>query len=136
MTEPAPDLAVLAAIVGRQSADLSVYAEFLLTSLTGALPPEQVTVERERGRFGRVKDDAQVLGVTVRLGERAYALHRVKAGAAVSATVIHEVAGVVLSTKTVGLEEWSHAVAAGLTELTQSNADAAQALSRLTRFTV
>jgi hypothetical protein len=136
MSEPAPDLAVLAAIVGRQSADLSVYADFLLTSLTGALPPERVTVERERGRFGRVKDGAAVLAVTLRLGERTYGLRRPKLGAPVTPTVIHEVAGVVLSTKTVGLDEWSRAVAAGLGELTEANADAAQALARLTRFTV
>ena len=134
--EPVPDLAVLAAIVGRQSADLSVYADFLLTNLTGALPPEQVTVERERGRFGRVKDDGAVLAVTVRVGERAYGLRRSKPGAPVTPSVIHEVAGVVLSTKTVGLDEWSRAVAAGLAGLAESNADAAQALSRLTRFTV
>jgi hypothetical protein len=136
MTQPAPDLAVLAAIVGRQSADLSVYADFLVTSLAGALPPEQVTVERERGRFGRVKDDGAVLAVTVRLGERAYGLRRPKANAPVTPTVVHEVGGVVLSTKPVGLDEWSRAVAAGLAALAESNADAAQSLSRLTRFTV
>jgi hypothetical protein len=74
--------------------------------------------------------------VTLRLGERTYGLRRPKAGAPVTPTVIHEVAGVVLSTRTVGLDEWSRAVAAGLAELTEANADAAQALSRLTRFTV
>ena len=31
---------------------------------------------------------------------------------------------------------WSRAVASGLAELAEANADAAQALSRLTRFTV
>ena len=136
MTEPVPDLAVLAAIVGRQSADLSVYADFLVSSLAGALPPEQVRVERERGRFGRVKEDGAVLSVAVRLGERTYGLHRARAGAPVTATAIHEIAGVVLSTKTIGLDAWSRAVAAGLAELAEANADAAQALSRLARFTV
>lgn len=136
MTEPAPDLAVLAAIVGQQSADLSLYADFLVTSLAGALPPEQVTVERERGRFGRVKDDGAVLAVAIRLGERTYGLRRAKVGAPVTATVIHEVAGVVLSTKAIGLNAWSQDVAAGLGQLAEANADAAEALSRLTRFTV
>ena len=136
MSEPAPDLAVLAAIVGRQSADLSVYADFLVDSLAGALPPEQVTVERERGRFGRVKDDGAVLSVAVRLGERTYGLRRPRAGAPVTPTVIHEVGGVVLSTKAIGLDEWSRAVAAGLGALTEANADATAALARLTRFTV
>ena len=136
MTDPAPDLAVLAAIVGRQSADLSVYADFLVTSLAGALPPEQVTVERERGRFGRVKDDGAVLSVALRLGDRSYGLHRAKPTSPITPTVIHEVGGVVLSTKTIGLDEWSRAVAAGLGALSEANADAAEALARLTRFTV
>jgi hypothetical protein len=131
-----PDLAVLAAMVGRQSSDLSVYANFLVNSLAGALPPEFVTVTRERGRFGRAKPDGAVLSVALRLGERTYGLVRPRAGAAITPTVIHEVGGVVLSTKTIGLDEWSRSVAAGLAALTESNADAAAALARMTRFIV
>jgi hypothetical protein len=131
-----PDLAVLAAMVGRQSSDLSVYANFLANSLAGALPPEFVTVTRERGRFGRTKPDGAVLSVALRLGERTYGLVRPRAGAAITPTVIHEVGGVVLSTKTIALDEWSRSVAAGLAALTESNADAAAALSRMTRFIV
>ena len=136
MSESTPDLAVLAAMVGRQSSDLSVYADFLVNALAGALPSELITVERERSRFGRQKADGVVLAVSVRLGERTYGLRRPHAGAPVTPSVIHEVGGVVLSTKAIGLDEWSRAVAAGLAALTESNADAALTLARLTRFTV
>lgn len=136
MTGSAPELSTLAAVVNRQSADLSLYADFLTTSLAGALPPDQLVIERKRGMFGRVSDDAPVLSVKLRLGENTYSLSRLEAGALPTAGIIHEVGGIVLSTRAVDLGEWSTLVAGGLKELSERNEVAAAALARVTGFTV
>ena len=133
---PEPDeIRVLAAVVGRQSLDLNVYAGFLLDALAGALPPEYVAVARKRSWRHR-GDDAPVLSVSVRLGERAYVLERATPTAAPVARVAHEVGGIVLSTRVVSLDEWSHGLAAALADLARDNADTAAALQRLTSFYV
>jgi hypothetical protein len=131
-----PDLGVLAAVVNRQSADLSVYAEFLVNSLAGALPPEHLVVRRKRGLLGRTDTDAPVLSVALTVGEHTYVLARPKPTATAIASIEHTVGGIVLSTKIVPLGEWSQRVAAALTSLSESNADAAALLARITRFTV
>ncbi len=131
-----PDLTVLAAVLSRQSSDLSVYAGFLVEALAGALPPENVVVERRRGLFGRAKDDAPVVSVAVRLGENTFTLRRPTPDSAPVATVSHTVGGIVLKTATVALADWTQQVAAALGALTETNADAAAALARITRFTV
>jgi hypothetical protein len=126
------DLEVLAASLRRDSGDLSMYAGFLINTLSASLPPEMVRVERKSGLFGRVKDDAPVLGVAVLFGDRRFTLRRPSVGAPVTAQVRHESGGVVLRTETVGMDEWSRELAAQLAKYAQANAAAAQALQRLT----
>ena len=46
------DLEVLAASLRRESDDLSLYAGFLINTLSAALPPHMVAVERKAGLFG------------------------------------------------------------------------------------
>ena len=135
-SESLPDLTLLAAVVSRQSADLSVYAEFLVNSLAGALPPDQLVVKRKRGFLGRTDDDSPVLSVALRIDDTTYQLARKKPTATAVATVAHTVGGIVLSTRTVPLVEWSQQVAVALSALSESNADAAVALAKITRFTV
>jgi len=106
---------VLAASLRADSDDLSTYAGFLINTLAG-LPPELVEVERKTGMFGRVKDDAPVLGVGVHLGDQ----------------VKHESGGVVMRTEKVTMDVWSGQLAGALAEYAESNARAAQALQRLT----
>lgn len=133
---PEPDeIRVLAAVVGRQTLDLNVYAGFLLDALAGALPPEYVAVQRKRSWRHR-GDDAPVLSVSVRLGEQAYVLERASPTVVPVARVAHEVGGIVLSSRVVPLDEWSHGLAAGLADLARDNADTAAALQRLTSFHV
>lgn len=134
MSQP-PELGVLAAVVARQSADLSLYADFVTAQLAGALPADQVQVVRKRGVFG-TKPDAPVLAVSVRLGDYGYTLRRPNTSAAPIAEVTHVVNGIVLSTRSVGLEEWARDVAVGLHTLTERNADAAAFLARVTGFSV
>ncbi len=134
MTE-APDLGVLAAVVARQSADLSLYADFVTSLLAGPLPGEQVRVVRKRGLFG-TKPDAPILEVSVRLGEHDYTLRRTQPTVPPVAEVAHVVNGIVLSTRSLGIDEWARDVAGGLRALAERNADAAAFLARVTGYSL
>jgi hypothetical protein len=127
------DLELLAAALRGHSADLSMYAGFLLNVLSSALPPELIEVEREgRWRARLAGRDPAVLRVSVLLGDNRYELTRADLGQPAVARIRHESGGVVLSTRTVGVDDWSRALAADLAVLARSNAAAAAALSRLT----
>jgi hypothetical protein len=126
------DLELLAANLRRQSDDLSMYAGFLINSLSAALPGELVSVQRKAGMFGRVKDDAPVLAVSVLLGAERFTLRRGAVGQRVAATVGHESGGIVLRTDEVTMDVWSRKLAAALAGIADQDAAAAQALSRLT----
>lgn len=136
MTRPDDSVPVLAAIVGRQTSDLSVYAGFLLEALSGSLPPDHLVVQRKRGFLGRVADDAPVLAVQVRLGDNAYRLARARIDAAPSASVAHVVSGIVLKTETVPIDVWSGLLAQALRDFAETNVAASDALRRITGFTV
>lgn len=126
------DMELLAASLRRQADDLSMYAGFLLNSLSAALPAELVQVERKAGLFGRVKDDAPVLAVSVLLGDQRFTLRRGGVGQRVAATVGHVSGGIVLRTDEVGMETWSQKLAVALARFAERDAAAAQALARLT----
>jgi hypothetical protein len=126
------DMEVLAANLRRQADDLSMYAGFLLNSLSAALPADLVQVDRKAGLFGRVKDDAPVLAVSVQLGDQRFALRRSGVGHRVAATVGHVSGGIVLRTDEVGMDAWSRRLAEALARFAEQDAAAAQALSRLT----
>jgi hypothetical protein len=127
------NLEVLATELRRHSGDLSLYAGFLLTTLSSALPPEMVDVQRKGGLLGRLRGaEAPVVAVTVRLADQRFTLRRAAVGAPAAATVQHESGGIALRTETVGLDEWSRRLAAALGTYAQHNAAAADALRRFT----
>jgi hypothetical protein len=137
MTEGTPgshlDLELLAAQLRRHSDDLSLYSGFLLNVLSAALPPELVQVTREgRWKARLAGREPAVLGISVTIGQHRYDLERAGVGAHPTARIRHESGGVVLSTRTVSADEWSHALAAALAGVAGSNAAAAAALQRLT----
>jgi hypothetical protein len=127
------DLEVLAAELRRRSDDLSLYAGFLLSTLSSALPPELVEVERKAGMLGRLRGaEAPVVAATVRLGDQGFTLRRERVGAPAAATIRHESGGIALRTETVDLDEWSHRLAAALGGYADRHAGAAEALRRFT----
>ncbi len=137
MTDGTPgshlDLELLAAQLRRHSDDLSMYAGFLLNVLSAALPPELVQVTREgKWKAKLAGREPAVLGISVTIDDRRYELERSGVGAYPSAKIRHESGGVVLSTRTVSADEWSHGLAAALAGIAGSNAAAAAALQRLT----
>ena len=127
------DLEVLAAELRRRSDDLSLYAGFLLSTLSSALPPELVDVERKGSVLGRLRGaEAPVVAATVRLGDQGFTLRRERVGAPAVATIRHESGGIALRTETVDLDEWSHRLAAALGAYADRHAGAADALRRFT----
>ena len=131
------EIAGLAAAVSQQAADLNVYAGFLFAALDGALPPEYLAVERRSSLAGRLRGrEPEVLSVSVQLGENVFVLRRSGVGAPVSASIAHQVNGIVLSRQEVPLAAWSQALAAALTQLAEHNSAIQAALQKLTAFTV
>lgn len=128
------DLEMLAAQLRKHSDDLSMYAGFLLNVLSAALPGEIVTVDREGKLKARLagRSEPAVLSVAIQMGDRRYDISRQEFGKPLVATIKHASGGVVMSTKTVTIEEWSHSMAAELATVANSNAAAAAVLQRLT----
>ena len=132
MTEPddALSLEMVTAALRMDSADVAVYTRVLTKSLSEALPPGYVTVERERSVSDRMRGrPGEISKVVVRLGDQLMTL-AVKNGQP-SAEICREVRGVVLSRENVPFQQWASALASALVEHAENNAQAAQALRRL-----
>ena len=132
MTDPddALSLEMVTAALRMDSADVAVYTRVLVKSLSEALPPGYVTVERERSMSDRMHGrPGEISKVAVRLGDQLMTL-AVKDGQP-AAEICREVRGVVLSRDTVPLQQWAGALASALVVHAESNAQAAEALRRL-----
>jgi hypothetical protein len=132
MTEPddALSLEMMTAALRVDSADVAVYARVLTTSLSEALPPGYVTVERERSMSDRMHGrPGEISKVVVKLGDRVMTL-AVKNGQPIG-EICREVRGVVLSRDTVPLQQWADALANALVVHAENNAQAAEALRRM-----
>ena len=132
MNEPddALSLEMVTAALRLDSADVAVYARVLTKSLSEALPPGYVTVERERSMSDRMRGrPGEISKVAIRLGDQLMTLE-VKNGQP-AAEICREVRGVVLSRQNVPLQQWASALASALVQHAESNAQAAQALRRL-----
>jgi len=121
---------MITAALRLDSSDAALYASVLTKSLSEALPPGYVTVERERSMSDRMRGrPGEVSKVTIKLGDQVLTLG-VKNGQP-SAEICREVRGVVLSTQTVPLQQWASTLASALMGHAQSSAEAAEALRRL-----
>jgi len=132
--DDAAQVQLLAAALRDDARDLSLYAGFMLTTLTSALPPEVVEVERHRSLAEKVRGaEGTVVGVTVRLEDRRWTLDRDRVGAAPQATVCHEVNGIVLSTDRLALDSWAAQVAAAVVRVAGATAGSGAALEQMLR---
>jgi hypothetical protein len=112
------------------NADAAMYAGVLANSLSEALPPGYVAVDRERSMSDRMRGrPGEISRVEVKLGDQVMTL-AIKDGRP-AAEICREVRGVVLSRQTVPLQQWAAALASALMSHAESNAQAAQALRRL-----
>jgi len=129
-SDDALSLDLVTAALRADSADLAIYARVLTESLSEALPPGTVSVERERTVSDRMRGrPGEVSKVTVRLGDQVMTLG-ISRGQP-TAEILKEVRGVVLSRQPVLLNEWTAALAAALVTHAERNAVAAQALRKL-----
>ena len=132
MTEPddALSLEMVTAALRMDSADVAVYTRVLTKSLSEALPPGYVTVERERSMSDRMRGrPGEISKVAVRLGDQLMTL-AVRNGQP-AAEICREVRGVVLSRENVPFQQWASALASALVVHAENNAQAAEALRRL-----
>ncbi|MFE3556985.1 hypothetical protein ACFXKW_19255 [Streptomyces sp. NPDC059193] len=124
------DVELLAAALRRDSADLNLYAQVLSANLADLLPPGAVRVKRRRSVAERVSGrEGSVAELDVAFGEQRLSL-RVDRGRVVAGEICHEVRGIVLSRRPVGLDEWIGALARSLAEAAASNARAREAVER------
>lgn len=129
-SDEAPSLEMVAAALRADTADVALYARVLTDSLVETLPPECVTVERQRSVADRVRGRlGEVSTVVIRLGDLVLTL-AVRHGQPVT-EVRREVRGVVLSRQPIPLQEWTATLARALVEQAERNAGAARALRRL-----
>ena len=112
MSEPADDLSLemVTAALRADSTDAAVYARVLTNSLSEALPPGYVTVERERSMSDRMKGrPGEISKVVIRLDDQVMTLGL--RGGRPMAEICKEVRGVVLSRQPVPLHQWTTALA-------------------------
>jgi hypothetical protein len=132
MTEPDDELSLemVTAALRMDSADVAVYTRVLSKSLSEAMPPDYVTVERERSMSDRMRGrPGEISKVAIRLGDQLMTL-AVRNGQP-AAEICREVRGVVLSRQNVPLQQWASALASALVQHAEDNAQAAEALRRL-----
>jgi len=126
-----PSLDMLTAALRADSSDIAIYAQVLTESLGDALPPDCVTVDRNRSASDRMKGrPGTVTKITVRLGDQIMTLERLKGGAP-AAEISRQVRGVVLSRQPVQVGEWAAELARALVRHGEQNAATAEALRRL-----
>ena len=125
---PSGDVALLAAMLRADRADVASYARVLTSTLADALPEGMVEVEQRRGLGDRVAGRDGRRRVVVHGVDRELELREGPRG--VEAQVRQVVHGVVISRKTVGIDEWLHALAEDLTRLAARDAAARAALER------
>ena len=111
---PSGDVALLAAMLRADRADVASYARVLTGTLAGALPDGMVEVEQRRGLADRMAGrDGRTVGLVVHGVDREQVVR-----------------GVVISRKAVGFDEWLRALAEDLTRIAARDAAARTALER------
>lgn len=129
-SDPGVNLDMVTAALRADSADVAVYARVLTESLSEALPPGTVEVERDRSMSDRMKGRPGVVTkVVVRLDDQVMTLSVQRGRPA--AEICREVRGVVLSRTPVQLGDWTAALASALVTHAERNAAAAVALRKL-----
>jgi hypothetical protein len=132
VTEPDDELSLemVTAALRADGTDAAIYASVLTKSLSEALPPGYVTVERKQSMSDRMRGrPGEIAKIAIKLGDQTMTL-AVNNGRPV-AEICREVRGVVLSRQPVPLHQWAAALASALVANAESNAQAAEALRRL-----
>jgi hypothetical protein len=130
--EPAgsDEVALIAAALRADRADLDTYERVLVGSLAETLPPGCVEIERERSMSDRLAGRAgSARAIRIHLGEVDLELTMTK-GRLVG-TVGRSVRGVAISRREVPLGDWTTSFAEALSAFAKENLEARTALERL-----
>jgi hypothetical protein len=128
---PMEDVHLLVAALRSDQADVESYARVLSAVLGDALPAGMVEVTRRRGLADRMAGrEGSPVAVRVQTEDRMLELRTARHGG-IAAEVHRIVRGVVISRKTIGVEEWLEELAGELAKLANRDAAARAALSRL-----
>jgi hypothetical protein len=121
---------MVTAALRMDSADVAIYTRVLTKSLSEALPPGYVTVERERSMSDRMRGrPGEISKVAVRLGDQL--MTRAVKNGQPAAEICREVRREVARGDNVPFQRWASALASALVVHAESNAQAAEALRRL-----
>jgi hypothetical protein len=124
------DLHLVAAALRSDAPDIASFARVLTATLGDALPEGMVEVDRDRSLGDRLAGrPGTPVAVRVHGTDRELELRSGRSGPV--GEVRQVVRGVVLSRRTVPLEEWVGALAAELTALADRSAAAREALGRM-----
>lgn len=127
---PAWDMHMMIAALRADRSDVESYTRVLTNTLGDALPDGMVEVEYRRSMGDRVAGrPGQAIAVRVHGKERDLELRQGKRG--VDAEVRTVVRDVVISRKTIGIDEWLTLLADELGKLAERDAAAREALARL-----
>jgi hypothetical protein len=128
---PLGDVHLLVAALRSDRSDGESYARVLSAVLGDALPAGMVEVVRRRSLADRMAGrEGDPIALHVQTEDRELELRAAKHGG-VTAEVHRVVRGVVISRKTIGVEEWLEELAGELAKLANRDAAARAALSRL-----
>ncbi len=124
------EVALLAAALRADTADLVTYERVLVTSLADTLPPGCLEVDRDRSLSDRLAGrEGSPRAIRVLLGEETLEL-TMRKGRLVG-TIGRSVRGVAISRREVPLGEWTTSFATALSAFAKENLEARTALERL-----
>jgi hypothetical protein len=128
---PMFDVQLLATTLRSDRTDVASYARVLSGALADALPPGMVEVERHRSLADRLAGrEGRPVAVVVHGDERELVLREAGHGR-VEAAVHQVVRGVVISRRSVGVDDWLTTLAEDLTKIAARDAAARAALAKL-----
>ena len=128
---PPDDVDALAAALRADATDLDIYARVLTEALADALPDGMVAVQRDRSLGDRLSGRAgRVTSIRVHAGDWELALDIRRPGHP-TAHARQKVRGVTISSREIGLDEWTRQLAVLLTDRARESTAARQALERL-----
>jgi hypothetical protein len=121
---------MLTAALRADVADLEAYERVLATTIADSLPVGMLEIERNRSLSDRMANrPGKVVAIAVHLGE--FTLELRSRHASLVGTVRRSVRGVAISSKEVGLDEWTKLFAEQLAHLAAENASARAAIARM-----
>lgn len=129
--EPISSVDMVAAALRADTSDLNLLGQALSSKLESLLPAGMVEVRREKSLSNRFsKREGKVIAITIRTNNQVLELNQDKPGH-INPQISQSVKGVVISRRSVELDDWLLALASELTALAASNANARNALINL-----